>query len=461
MQETPSPSQVIKLLTQIVGTENVISEGESFQDYSKDMADYTASPIAVVKITSESAVQKVVKFANEKKTPIVARGAGSSLTGASVTNGSIVLDMRGFNRLIKVDTVNYYARVQSGITLDDLNRELKKSGFFFPPDPASSYICTVGGAIAEGSGGMRCVRYGTMKDWVIALRVVVANGTAVNLGEPLAKNRAGYDLVHLMVGSEGTLGIVTEAYLKIIPIPSSQMRRMLVLFRDWESAGRAITEVRKSNLIPSMMEFMDSTTVAAVNKALELKLPEAEATLLVDIEEERVEEITRIFRTSGSERILVAKDEEEADVFHQARAWAYVAQKALSTGTQVEDVVVPIDRLVEYLSLVKELAAKYGLRIPVVGHAGDGNVHPIILYDKENAESRDKATKVFEEICSYAISVGGSVTGEHGVGVQKTKQFREQLVSHDGAEALRLMKGIKLLFDPNGIMNPGKYVDAA
>jgi glycolate oxidase subunit GlcD len=461
MQNAAARNRIIQQLRGIVGKDNVITEGEAFQDYSKDMADYTASPMVVVKITSESDVQRVVEIANEIKIPIVARGAGSSLTGASVADESIVLDMRGLNEIIKIDTVNYYVRAQAGISLDDLNKELEKYGFFFPPDPASSYICTVGGAIAEGSGGLRCVRYGTLKDWVMALRVVLANGTAANFGEPLAKNRAGYDLVHLMVGSEGTLGIITEAWLKIIPLPAVPLRRMLVLFSDWESAGKAINEVRKNKLVPSIMEFIDRTTVSAVSHALELKLPEAEAILLVDIEEERVEGITRIFRNNGAEKVIIAKDDDEAAMFYQARPWAYPAQKTLATGTQVEDVVVPIDRLVEYLALVKNLSSKYGLKIPVVGHAGDGNVHPMILYDRDDPASREKATEVFEEICRYAISVGGSVTGEHGVGAQKIGLFREQLMAHSGEEALRLMKGIKKLFDPNGILNPGKYVEAA
>lgn len=456
-----SPGDILARLKEEFGEGKLILEESKLTDYKADMADYVATPLAVLKVESEADVVRAVKFANEEMVPIVARGAGSSLTGAVVSEGALVLEMRGFAKILKIDTINYYVRVQPGIALDDLNKELEKSGFFLPPDPASSYICTVGGAISEGSGGMKCFRYGTMKDWVLALRVVLGNGAVVQFGEPLAKNRAGYDLMHLLVGSEGTLGVITEAFLKITPLASGETKRVLSLFDRWEDAGRAIADVRSSRVVPNMMEFMDKATVGAVNRALEEKLEEAEATLLVDIEDSRLNEVVEIFKKNGARKVVVAKDQEEADRFYQARVWAYAAVKSTASGVQVEDVVVPIDRLAEFLSFVKDLSAKSSLSVPVVGHAGDGNVHPIILYDKENPKERELANTVFEEICRYAIKVGGSVTGEHGVGTQKVSLFKEQLAAHDGLEGLRLMKAIKEIFDPNGIMNPGKYVEAA
>ena len=430
-------------------------------EYSEDMAGYRAPPGVVARPGSEAEVVQIVKLASATKTPVVPRGAGSSLTGASVSRGAMVVDMRRMDSVVKVDTVNWHVRVQAGATLEDLNKALSKHGFFFPPDPASSYICTVGGAIAEGSGGLRCVRYGTMKDWVIAMRVVLPNGTAANFGEPLAKNRAGFDLVHLMVGSEGTLGIVTEAHLKIIPIPTAPTRRLLLTFDDWSSAGDAICGLRAAQIQPHMFEFLDREVVRALKEKTHADLEEAEATLIVDIEEPSLQAATEIFNRSKPGKILVAKDDEEAEAFYQIRSMAYLAIRDLAPAVQVEDISLPIDRLTEYLMKVKEVAAKYHLRIPVNGHAGDGNVHPVILYDKADRRSRAAAFRAFQEICRYGISIGGSVTGEHGVGAQKAKLLREQLEAHDGKEALRLMKGIKKLFDPEGIMNPGKYVEAA
>jgi glycolate oxidase len=448
-------------LARISGGKNVFTDASRLEEYSEDMAGFRATPAVVVRPASEDEVMRIVGLARRRKVPLVPRGAGSSLTGASVTKGAIILDMRRMDAVLKVDTVNWYVRAQAGATLEDLNKRLEKDGFFFPPDPASSSICTVGGAVAEGSGGLRCVKYGTVKDWVVSLRVVLPNGKAANFGEPLAKNRAGFDLVHLMVGSEGTLGVVTEAWLKIIPIPKATPKRLLLTYGDWRSASDAICQLRASRIMPHIFEFLDKETIQAVNKELGMHQEEAEATLIVDIEEPSLSAAMEIFRRNGPSKILVAKDAEEAETFYQIRSMAYLAIRGLGKAVQVEDIAVPIDRLGEYLMKVKETASKHGLRILVNGHAGDGNVHPVILYDEHDKRSRAAALRAFEEICRYGISIGGSVTGEHGVGAQKAKLLREQLEAHEGKEALRLMKEIKKLFDPEGIMNPGKYVEAA
>ncbi len=448
-------------LAGISGAQNVLSGASQLEVYSEDMAGYRATPAVAVRPGNEDEVRRIVALAARRKVPIVPRGAGTSLTGASVSKGAIILDMRRMDAVLKVDTVNWYARAQAGITLEDLNKRLQKDGFFFPPDPASSSLCTVGGAVAEGSGGLRCVKYGTVKDWVVALRVVLPNGRASNFGEPLAKNRAGFDLVHLMVGSEGTLGVVTEACLKIIPLPQTRPKRLLLTFDDWTSASDAICELRESRIMPHMFEFLDKETVQALNKNMGMSLEEAEATLIVDIEEQSLGAAMEIFSRSEPSKVLIAKDEDEAEDFYQIRSMAYLAIRGLGKAVQVEDIVVPIERLGEYLMMVKETASKHGLLILVNGHAGDGNVHPVILYDEGDKGSRAAAKRAFEEICRFGISVGGSVTGEHGVGAQKAGLLREQFEAHEGEEALRLMKEIKKLFDPEGIMNPGKYVEAA
>jgi len=308
---------------------------------------------------------------------------------------------------------------------------------------------------------MRCVRYGTMRDWVLALRVVLANGRTATFGEPLAKNRVGYDLVHLMIGSEGTLGIVTEACLKILPLPTVPIVRMLVTFGDWPSAGRAIQDLRRRRIGANLMEFMDLETVRAVNAAFRMDFEEAEATLLVDLEEPLVRSAEEVFRTHGAQGLTRAVDEEEADRFYAGRGRAYLAVKELASGVRIEDVTVPIERLAEYLALVKEIAGRLNLRIPTLGHAGDGNVHPTILFDREDPASQRAAIAALQELCRYAIRVGGTVTGEHGIGVQKASLMREQMEAHGGREALRLMKAVKRLFDPRGVMNPGKYVELA
>jgi len=453
--------ELSEALAAISGAQNVFTDAPRLEEYSEDMAGFRAKPAVVVRPASEDEVRRIVAFAQRRKLPIVPRGAGSSLTGAAVTKGAIIIDMRRMDAVLKVDTVNWHVRAQAGVTLEALNKRLEKDGFFFPPDPASSSLCTVGGAVAEGSGGLRCVKYGTLKDWVVALRVVLPNGKVSNFGEPLAKNRAGFDLVHLMVGSEGTLGVVTEAWLKIIPLPKTSPKRLLLTYGDWRSASDAICQLRAARIMPHMFEFLDKETIQAVNKSLDMHQDEAEATLIVDIEETSLKAAMEIFERNGPDKILIAMDAEEAEIFYQIRSMSYLAIRGLGMAVQVEDIAVPIDRLGDYLVKVKEVASKHGLRILVNGHAGDGNVHPVILYDEHDKKSRAAAFRAFEEICRYGISIGGSVTGEHGVGAQKAKLLREQLVAHGGKEALRLMKEIKKVFDPEGIMNPGKYVEAA
>src|SRR5437016_429480 len=422
----PARSRVLGLASElgpIVGAENVLTESSALEAFRKDMADFEATPAVVARPSTEEQVGRILDVATRRRVPVVARGAGTSLTGAVVLDGAIILDMQRFNRILKIDPVNWYVQVQAG--------------------------------------GVRCVRYGTMRDWVLALRVVLANGRSVTLGEPLAKNRVGYDLVHLMIGSEGTLGVVTEAHLKILPVPSVPFVRMLVTFDDWPSAGRAIQELRRRQVMANLMEFMDRETVLAVNAAFQTNFEEAEATLLVDLDEPLVVVAEAIFRAHGARRFSRAANEAEAERFYTVRSHAYLAVKELASGVQIEDVTIPIDRLAEYLALVKEVATRHGLRMPTLGHAGDGNVHPTILFDRTDSASRAAATAASQDLCRYAIRVGGTITGEHGVGAQKAALMREQMHAHGAEEALRLMKGIKQLFDPKSILNPGKYVEAA
>lgn len=452
---------LIQELEKIFDFSAIIYEEEKLNDYREDMGGFKAEPLAVVRPSSEAEIIRLIEFANQWHVPIVPRGAGTSLTGAVVLSNAIILDMSSFDKILKIDKINWYVSVQSGVVLDDLNDELGKQGFFFPPDPASSFACTVGGAISEGSGGMRCVRYGTMKDWVLSVRVILPSGNVANLGEPLYKNRAGYDLTHLIVGSEGTLGVVTQACLKIIPIPRVLSSRILAYFPDWSKAGQSIKSIRESRISPLLLEFMDRETILAVNRDIEKKLDDAESVLLIDVESVETDHVIDMLRKNGAINIRVAQDAKEAEEIYQARAIAYLSLKSLASGVQIEDVVVPIDELAGFLESLKGIGTKFGVKMAVMGHAGDGNVHPVILYDENDESQKTSANRAIEELCRTAIRIGGSITGEHGVGIQKVDLFSEQLVHHNGEEALQLMKGVKRLFDKNSIMNPKKYVEAA
>ncbi len=454
-------SETVAELQQLLGENKVLTDDETLERYSKDMGGFSMRPSLVVMAECVEDVSKLLSFCDKKRIPVTAWGAGSSLTGAVVTEG-IILDLSRLNRILKVDTVNYYVHVEAGVVLEQLNKELAKYGFFFPPDPASSFICTVGGAVAEGAGGLRCVKYGTVKDWVIALKVVLANGEVVVLGEPLAKNRAGYNLAQLLVGSEGTLGVIVEAWLKIAPIPEVTLRRVYAVFDSWADAGRTIIEIRKRRIIPWMLEFFDRVGIEAANKMHGTSLPVGEAILLIDVEELKGDELSKLLTILNENRariIKVAESDEEAELLLQVRATMYLALCMLSKGRIVEDICVPIDKIVDYLSKVKELSEKYGLTISMTGHAGDGNIHPVILYDPDSQEEVKKVEKVVEDLMLYSIEIGGTITGEHGVGIQKMKELVMQLEAHNGSQVLQLMKGLKKLFDPNNVLNPGKYID--
>jgi glycolate oxidase len=445
----------------LLGTESVFDDEEELKKHSIDMADFAGNPLLIVKPRTTEEVSKVVEYAYSKGIGVVPWGAGSSLTGAAIADNAIVVDMSRFDKIIEINDVEWYVHVEAGVILDALNNRLKEHGFFFPPDPASSFICTVGGAIAEGSGGLRCVRYGTVKDWVLALKVVLPNGKVAVLGEPLSKNRAGYDLVHLFVGSEGTLGIITEAWLRITPIPHEKIVRMFAQFDSWKSATKVIVEMRKRRFQPYLLEFMDRQTIEGVQGKIEMSLPVFEASLLIDIEERVLEELVNLMKECSVKNIIIAKNEDESDQLYQARALSYLALKQQATGAQAEDVCVPIGKLEDYLNHVQAISKKYNVRIVVHGHAGDGNVHPLLLYDKNDRQSTENARKAFEDICNYAIEQGGTTTGEHGIGMQKVAFLRRQLEKHGGEEPLRIMKEVKKLIDSKGIMNPNKYVEAA
>ena len=467
MQEIPiaSNTDLITFFKDLLGEENILlpeSGGEKIEEYLKDMADYPSQPKIILRPKTSGEVSKILAYANNMRISVVARGAGTSLTGASSSHGGIVIDFsKRMNKILKVDTVNWYAHCEPGVVLEDLNEELAKSGFFFPPDPGSTPWCTIGGAIAENCGGMKCFRYGTVKDWVLSVKAVLAEGSIVKFGEPLPKNRVGYDFVHLLCGSEGTLALITEAWVKIIPLPekSEGRKRMLIFFDEWSAAGRAIQKIRESRMQPVLLEFIDGETMHAVNSSFpELEIPEAPAILLIEADS-RYSEIIKLCLDCGASGSYVAKDEKDGERLYNARMLNYLGIKSLGFDFHTEDVVVPIDRLVDYMEFVRQVSKKYGLRIPTGGHAGDGNVHPCILYDKSVKASAEAARQAFTEICNYAIEVGGSVTGEHGIGEQKLNLAKSQLLKRNGEQALELMRQLKRQWDPNNILNPGKFIE--
>ncbi|MEM3911468.1 MAG: FAD-linked oxidase C-terminal domain-containing protein [Saccharolobus sp.] len=436
--------------SELVGIEKSVEEREDFSGEK-------VKPIAIFFPKNEEEVVKIVKYASQHKIPIIAWGYGTSLTGATACDKNcILIDMSKMNKILEINEIDWYVRVQPGVKLIDLFEELEKKGFMLPPDPASFFLCSVGGAVAESSGGMKGVRYGSFREWVLALKVILPNGEIIKVGEPLRKNRAGYDLVHLFVGSEGTLGIITEIWLRIIPIPKRKMVTVAAMLKDFESAAEVIIGLRKNRILPELSEYMDVDVVKALNKNLNANLKETDGgMLLISIEEEMVSDVLKVLEGKAVD-IKIAEGE-EAERLYSLRAQAAIAVKAESKNVfYAEDIVVPVSKLPEAIRRLKEIGKKYNTKFYVISHIGDGNLHPnIVIEDKELRE------KVFEEIARMAIDLGGSVSGEHGIGVQKAKVMVEQIVKHNGPRVLELMYEIKRLIDPEGIMNPNKFVELA
>ena len=421
----------------------------------EDFSGFKVRPSAVVYATSEEDVVKAVRFAYERGIPVVPTGAGTSLSGHLQCEGCILIDLSKMNKILELNEVDWYVRVQPGVVLEDLFKFVESRGFFLPPDPASYFMCTVGGAIANSSGGMRGLKYGTFREWVLAVRVVLPDGTVVKLGEPFRKNRAGYDLVHLIAGSEGTLGIVTEAWLRVIPKPKGETYTVMAFVPDLERAGEIVYQLRVNRVLPDLAEFIDDQVVEALNRHFNAGLPVPKGGLMFFRGDEDVKEKVLKILSGRAEKVEVAKGE-EGDELLRLRAMGALALKAEAKYVYVEDIVVPVSRLVEAIRELKRIEEKYRVRMPVIAHIGDGNLHPNILLDRtENAE------EIFEEVARIALKFNGSVSGEHGIGVQKANVMAEQIVNQNGEKVLELMYGIKRLFDPKGIMNPGKYVEKA
>jgi glycolate oxidase subunit GlcD len=424
----------------------------SFEERT-DFIGFKVKPLVIAYPQGEDDVINIVRLAREFRISIVPWGAGTSLTGAVSCDGCILLDMRRMNKILEINTIDWYVRVQPGVVLDDLNRELSKYGFFFPPDPASHYMCTVGGIIATDAGGMRALKYGTVKDWVLALRVVLPIGEVIKVGEPLKKNRAGYDLVHLFVGSEGTLGIITEAWLKIIPLPKRKVQTLIVYLDDMETLAKFVYEVRRRGIMPELMEYMDPYAINAVNQAFNAGLKVADGGLvIIMIEEDLMDELLNI-RINGLNIVII--NEEEARRIYELRSRAGEAIKAVYGSFYSEDITVPISRLTEAIIRLKELGDKYRKPMPILAHIGDGNMHPHILYKPGEEEL---AQRMYYEVARIAIELGGTISGEHGIGLQKRELLYEQYLVRNNIKTLEVMKNIKRLFDPNDIMNPNKYI---
>ena len=434
----------------------VATDELTLEDARSDQSGYRSNgvPLAVVNARSISDVQTVLRIASEHSVPVVPRGAGTGLAGGGTgSSGEIVLSLRGMNRVLELTVEDQLAVVEAGILNGDFNDSLRKHGLWFAPDPSSRAISTVGGNIATNAGGLLCAKYGVTREAVLGLTVVLASGEILRLGHRTVKGVTGLDLTALMIGSEGTLGIVVDATLRLRPIPRGTRATISALFPDIDSAARASAEITASGLIPAILELLDSTSLRIIDEFLGLDLSsKGQGYLLVQSDGSEsaadAREIANIIQANGGLAELTM-DEREGERLLAIRRSFHSALAAKGT-VLIEDVAVPRSCLPEMFAAIAVLEHKYGLSIPTVAHAGDGNLHPNFLVD--TPEIPQKVWDAAGELFAAAIQLGGTLTGEHGVGVLKKRWLGDEL----GSTQLELQRKIKHVFDPQGILNPGK-----
>jgi len=422
-------------------------------DWSRDRD--AGTPIAVVRAENAAQVQTAVRWAARHRVPVVPRGAGSGLSGgSSAVDGGIVLSLERM-RAVEIDPATRVAVVEPGALNAEVKTAAAQHGLWYPPDPSSYEICSIGGNIATNAGGLCCVKYGVTTDYVLGLDVVLADGTLVTLGGKRIKDVAGLSLLKLFVGSEGTLGIVTRAILRLIPAQGARST-LVATFPTVDAAARAVVAVGRT-LRPSMMELMDNASVNAVEDFKPMGLDRSAGALLVAQSDApaaarsaEVEAMRAGCETSGASEVFVTDDADEGEMFVQARRIAFPAIEARGS-LLLEDVGAPVPLLPELLAAVAEVARKYDVEIPVVAHAGDGNTHPIIVFDPTDEEGEARAREAFAEVMRAAIALGGTITGEHGVGRTKKAALPDQL----GPDVMALSRRVKDALDPEGILNPG------
>ncbi|PZE20546.1 FAD-binding oxidoreductase [Paenibacillus xerothermodurans] len=447
-------------LSAIVGDKYYLDTPNELYAHSYDATPiFQAMPDAVLLPATAQEVSAILQLANEHGVPIVPRGSGTNLAGGCIpVDGGIVLNMTRFNRIHEIDSKNLTATLGPGVATAELHKAVEAEGLFYPPDPGSMRISTVGGNLAQCAGGMRGLKYGVTKDYIMGIEYVLPSGEILRSGGKNVKDVAGYDMTRLMVGSEGTLGVITEITVKLLPLPATK-RTLVAYFHNLTDAARTVEQVIASRIIPATIEFLDQSTMKVVDDFAKLGLPlNMKSMLLIEqdgSEDQVVRDIAQIEEIAwleGAADVQLARTFEDGAKLLAARRSALAALSRLRPTTILEDATVPRSRLAEMVEEVERVAEKYQLQICTFGHAGDGNLHPTCMTDERDQDEIHKVERAFEEIFHAAIRLGGTITGEHGVGMAKM----DYLPLKVGEGGVELMKRIKAAFDPNNIMNPGK-----
>ncbi|MBC7724161.1 MAG: FAD-binding protein [Burkholderiaceae bacterium] len=467
----PSATDLVSALTRLFAAGQAATDAPTLATHSHDDAEWAAyePPIAVVFAESTGDVVTAVRFAADRGIRVVPRGAGTGLSGGanSVAN-CIVVSLERMSAILEVDTDERLAVAQAGVINDTLRAEVAKSGLWYPPDPASSAISSIGGNAATNAGGICCVKYGVTRDYVLGLTVVLADASVVRLGHRTAKGVTGYDLTGLMVGSEGTLGIITEVTVRLLPLAGREERAVIGYFPSLVAAGDAVAAVSRAGIVPAALELIDSTCIAAVEAWQGLGLPDGvdpaqvNTLLLAKVDErgeagdESADEIAAIFAAAGGSRVERATEKADVDRLFLTRRLAYPALERLGP-VLTEDICVPRGQVPEMLARIQASAASHDVVIANIAHAGDGNLHPLIIAPEDDPAAKERARIAFEEIIANCLALGGTVSGEHGVGLLKLPGAATEL----GPRVVDLHRSIKAALDPAGTLNPGKAFPAA
>jgi glycolate oxidase len=462
VHQLASKEQIVADLCRMLPSGAVISDPDVVEAYRRDQATMVGAgtPLAVVHPASVADVQEVLGFAARHRVPVVARGAGSGLSGgANAVDGCLMISLTRMNRIVDIDAKSLFAVVEPGVVTADLASAARSAGLWYPPDPASSAFSTIGGNIATNAGGLCCVKYGVTGDFVLGLEVVLADGSMVTTGGRTVKGVAGYDLTRLFVGSEGTLGVVTRATLRLRP-PPAPAATLVAFFPDLPAAGCAIAGIL-AGMVPSLLELMDRTTLRAVEEWQRMDLDTDAAALLLarsdaggEQGDREVDHMARACTEAGATFVARSSDPAEGELLMTARRLALPALERKGSAL-LDDVAVPVGRVAEFLAAVEEVADRHCVVVGTFGHAGDGNMHPTLVVDPLDPASKDRAALAFGDIVRTALALGGTITGEHGVGLLK----RAYLEGEVGSAGLSLHATIKRALDPDNILNPGKLLE--
>jgi glycolate oxidase len=456
--------EVLKKFTSILGPQRVKTSKEDLLTYAYDAYVMEYLPDAVLFPKSGEEVSQIMKVASAHKIPITPRGAGSGLGGGSLAKrGGVVLCFTMMNRILEVNTANRYAVVEPGVVISEFQKEVEKLNLFYPPDPGSATVATMGGAVLMNAGGMRGVKYGVTRDYLMGLEIVLPSGAMMKTGSVTAKDVTGYDLTRLICGSEGTLALVTKIFVRLLPKPKSR-RTLQAIYNRIDDAGNTVAKIIEAGIIPATLELMDKMIIKALEDFAHLGLPlDAEAVLLIDVDgdleavEKQAVLVADFCRNQGARDVRVSQSEKENEQLWVARRSAFGAVARMRPTCVIEDATVPVSYLTSAIKKVIEVSERNRVQIAVLAHAGDGNLHPLVLCDQRDKEEMVRVEKAMEEIVDYAMSVGGTLSGEHGIGIAKAKYLPKQL----SGTALEMMRAVKKTFDPQGILNPGSFLEHA